>query len=77
MIEEDDDLSENECICAYQIICKDTTFSEMIHYFPSNFFFGCVDEVCLVIKTHYCIKKSVLITVNEKCYSVTVFYSLS
>jgi hypothetical protein len=25
MIEEDDNLSENECIHAYQIICKDTT----------------------------------------------------
>jgi len=30
MIEEDDDLSENECIRAYQIIRKDTTFADTV-----------------------------------------------
>jgi hypothetical protein len=30
MIEEDDDLSENECIHAYQIIGKDTTFTDTV-----------------------------------------------
>ena len=30
VIEDDDDLSENECIHAYQIIHKDTTFADTV-----------------------------------------------
>jgi hypothetical protein len=30
MIEEDDDLSENECIRAFRVIRKDTTFADTV-----------------------------------------------